>query len=41
MKDNILQREELYTEGYGTSTGHCENVPQSQNGRTSRRTENI
>jgi hypothetical protein len=29
MKDNILQKEELHTKGFVTSTGHCEDVPQS------------
>jgi RNase H-like domain found in reverse transcriptase len=40
-KDDILQREELYTERYGTSMGHCEDVPRSRNGRTSRRTGDL
>jgi hypothetical protein len=41
MKDDILQRKELYTERFGTSTGHCKDVPRSQNGRTSGRVGNL
>jgi hypothetical protein len=41
MKDDILQRKELYSEEFGTTTGHCEDVPQSQNSRTSRRTGDL
>jgi hypothetical protein len=40
-KDNILQRKELYSGGFGTTTGHCEDVPRSRNGRTSRRTGDL
>jgi hypothetical protein len=29
MKNDILQREELHTEIFGTLMGHCENVPRS------------
>jgi hypothetical protein len=40
-KNNILQSKELHTKRFGTSTGHCENVPWSRNSRTPGRAGNL